>query len=73
MTANKKTDDFIIRDKSDGLSYDLQYISKHRHNPFVKNGKVDADAYIEFVTDYNEFINHQPKPFTKIIDTNMVL
>ncbi len=59
--------------RSAALKKDLTIVSATRHNPFVKNGIVDVDAYIEFVTAFNEFINHEPKPFTPMIDRDMRL
>lgn len=59
--------------ESPSLKKDMEWLSAHRHNPFVKNGQVDADAYLEFVTQYNEFINHQPKPFIEMTGTIMLL
>lgn len=50
------------------LRRDMEIISAQKVNPFFKNGSTDVDAYIEFVTQFNEFINHQPKPFRRIID-----
>ena len=52
---------------------DMERVANDRHNPFIKNGIVDLDAYIEFVTQFNEFINHEPKPFEPIIDRDMRL
>ncbi len=52
---------------------DMDMIASSRHQPFLKDGKVDVDAYIEFVTQFNEFINHTPKPFKRIIDKDMRL
>jgi hypothetical protein len=59
--------------KSKSLREDMRYLSANRHNPFIKDGRVDIDAYIEFVTQFNEFINHEPKPFKPIIDREMKL
>lgn len=50
------------------LRRDMEILNAQKVNPFFKNGKIDVDAYIEFVTQFNEFINHQPKPFRRIID-----
>lgn len=50
---------------------EMESVRRNRHNPFMKNGRVDTDAYIEFVTQYNEFINHQPKPFRPIMGAVM--
>ena len=59
--------------RSGYLKNDMKIIAEQRHNPFFKNEKTHADAYIEFVTQYNEFINHQPKPFRRMIDNDMKL
>jgi hypothetical protein len=56
-----------------GLKNDMAAVADSRHNPFVKNGIVDADAYVLFVCAYNEFINHAPKPFKRMIDIDMRL
>ncbi len=65
--------EFLRLAKSSSLRRDMRHLSSNRHNPFIKDGKVDVDAYIEFVTQYNEFINHEPKPFKPIIDKVMKL
>ena len=49
------------------------FISENRIDPFMKAGEPDADAYIEFVTQFNEFINHEPRLFRKIVDCRMRL
>jgi hypothetical protein len=59
--------------ESDAFRKDMEFIRSHRHNPFVKDGKVDVDAYLEFVEQYNEFINHEPKPFKPMVDKDMKL
>jgi hypothetical protein len=55
------------------LREDMEYLSSHRHNPVLVNGMVDMDRLIEFLTQLNEFINHEPKPFMPIIDKEMKL
>lgn len=59
--------------QSDILKNDMDRVKRQKHNPFLKNSRVDIDAYIEFVTLYNEFINHKPKPFVPMIDKIMKL
>ena len=59
--------------RSEALKNDMAAIAGSRHNPFVREGVVDVDAYIEFVTAFNEFISHEPKPFTPMIDRDMRL
>jgi predicted SnoaL-like aldol condensation-catalyzing enzyme len=58
---------------AEALKHDAEVLRRKRHNPFIKDGRVDIDAYIEFVTQFNEFINHSPKPFRKIVDRDMRL
>ena len=59
--------------RSAALKKDMATMSASRHNPFSKAGIVDADAYILFVSAFNEFINHEPKPFVHMIDKDMRL
>ncbi|MBF0552940.1 MAG: hypothetical protein HQK96_00115 [Nitrospirae bacterium] len=59
--------------KSETLRLDMRRVAAQRHNPFMKNGQPDIDACLEFLMEYNEFINHEPKPFRKIKDTVMLL
>jgi hypothetical protein len=59
--------------ESNAFRKDMETIRANKHNPFVKDGKVDVDAYLEFVEQYNEFINHEPKPFRRMIDKDMRL
>jgi len=74
MKISKKAEEELRKFScSEALRKDMETIASNRHNPFVKEGRVDVDAYIEFVTQYNEFINHTPKPFARIIDKDMKL
>lgn len=55
------------------LRKDMEMLRLHWQAPFIKDGEVDMDAYIEFVQQFNEFINHEPKPFKPMIDKEMKL
>ncbi len=55
--------------QSEKFKQDLKKIKETRINPCMVNGKIDVDLWIKFLTEFNEFINHEPKPFKKIIDT----
>lgn len=59
--------------QSESLRRDMDMVASQRHCPFIRDGEVDVDAYIEFVTQYNEFINHEIKPFRPMIDRDMRL
>ena len=71
--SDKSQEELLKHSQSVAFKNDMKIIAGQRHNPFIKNGNVDVDAYIEFVTQYNEFINHQPKPFRRMIDNDMKL
>ena len=72
MNFFKKSEkEFLKLSSFDSFRKDMNKIRSQRHNPFFKNGKVDVDAYIDFVTQYNEFINHSPKPFKPIKDDDL--
>lgn len=53
--------------KSKKLKEDLRKILTNRYNPFIVDGKIDIDIFLDFVNEYNQFINHTPKPFRKIL------
>ena len=71
--SDKSQEELLKHSQAVAFKNDMKIIAEQRHNPFIKNGNVDVDAYIEFVTQYNEFINHQPKPFRRMIDNDMKL
>ncbi len=59
--------------KSESFKKDIEMLRSQWKNPFIKNGRVDVDAYIEFITQFNEFINHMPKALTPMLDVKMKL
>lgn len=71
--SEKAKQELLKLSGSDSFRKDMQIIRANRHNPFFRDGKVDADAYIEFLNQFNEFINHTPKPFRRMIDKDMKL
>ncbi len=48
------------------LKEDMAAVTRQRHNPFWKDGCFMTEAFLQFVSDYNAFINHRPKAFTPI-------
>jgi len=71
--SKKEKEEFLRISKSKKLREDFENLKEKKHNPFIKDGKVDIERYIEFLNEYNKFINHAPKPFKKIIDKDMRL
>ncbi|MBI5749389.1 MAG: hypothetical protein HZA00_09715 [Nitrospinae bacterium] len=73
MISELEKDELLRLAKSLSMREDMKYISAHRHNPVVVDGKVDMDRLVTFLTEFNEFINHEPKPFKPMIDRDMKL
>jgi hypothetical protein len=67
--AGKKDKFPIAGDKT--LTKDMETIAKNRHDFLLPDKSVDMDKYIDFLTEFNEFINHKKKPFKPIIVKNM--
>lgn len=63
IISDEEREELLAASRSDSLRKDMRSVAARRHNPFVRDGKVDLDAYVRFVCEYNEFINHKPKPF----------
>ncbi|MBI5632027.1 MAG: hypothetical protein HZA15_00880 [Nitrospirae bacterium] len=59
--------------RSEALRDDMDKLKSTWQSPFIRNGAIDTDLYIEFVQEFNEFINHQPKPFRPMIEKDMRL
>jgi hypothetical protein len=55
------------------LREDMRIKAEQKRKQFLRDGKTSADDYIAFVMAFNEFINHEPKPFRRIPDQDMVL
>lgn len=74
MKLSEKAEKELVKlGKSEELKKDMEMLRSQWQSPFIRNSEVDVDAFIEFVQQFNEFINHQPKPFKKIIDREMKL
>jgi hypothetical protein len=58
---------------SAALREDMQTLGRRRACHFRRDGRVDIDLVVTFLTEFNEMINHQPKPFKAIIDRDMRL
>lgn len=71
--SEKEKDELRSLAKSSSLRDDMRHLARNRHNPIMVNGKADMDRLIEFLDQYNEFVNHEPKPFKPMIDKVMKL
>ena len=71
--SEKAEKELVALAKSDDLRKDMAMMKTRWQNPFIKDGEVEIDAYIDFVQQFNEFINHEPKPFKPMIEKDMRL
>lgn len=71
--SEKEREELRSLAKSYSLRDDMRHVALNRHNPFTVNGKVDMDRLLEFLDQYNAFVNHEPKPFKPIVDKVMKL
>lgn len=73
MLTNEEKKELKESAGSRELREDMKILLRRRRNPFIINGKFDLDRYITFLTEFNLFISHNPRPFHKIIDKDMRL
>jgi hypothetical protein len=55
------------------LRSDMAAVSAGRINPFIAGGRVNLDLYIEFLTQFNEYMGHPVKPFRPMAEREMIL
>lgn len=74
MNISRKAEkELVSLGRSETLRDDIDKLKSSWQSPFVRNGEVDVDLFIEFLSQFNEFINHQPKPFRPMIEKDMKL
>ena len=73
LISKSEKDEMLQLANSSSLREDMEYLSSHRHNPVIVDGRVDMDRWLDFLNGFNEFINHEPRPFKPMIDENMKL
>ena len=59
--------------RSTAFKNEMDVVAGGRHNSFIRDGVADVDAYVEFVSSFNEFIGHRPKPFVSMSGSDMRL
>uniref|UniRef100_C6E1Q3 Uncharacterized protein n=1 Tax=Geobacter sp. (strain M21) TaxID=443144 RepID=C6E1Q3_GEOSM len=58
---------------SESLRKDMAHVAATRHNPFLVDGEVSPERVMEFLTQYNDFLNHQMRPPRPFLEKNMKL
>lgn len=56
---------------SSDLRRDMRYLRENRLNPLLAGEENRLDRLIEFLNQYNEFINHTSKPFSPMRTRNI--
>ncbi len=72
LNADEK-EELLRLANSSSMKKDMKYLSEHRHNPVIVDGQVDMDRLLDFLNGFNEFINHEPKPFKPMVEREMKL
>jgi hypothetical protein len=70
MLSEFEKKELLSASQSSSLRNDMRYVAEHRLNRLMV---VDMDALFTFLNSYNEFINHQSKPFRPIVEKIMKL
>jgi len=73
MLSDKEKQEMLETGRSQSIKEDLRRLAAGRHNPMLYKGKVNLDRYIEYLNDYNEFINHHRRSFKPMVDRLMKL
>lgn len=74
MLNKKEKQELLALSKSRTFWEDMRRLKTNRINPFLKkDGEVDINKLIDFLTNVNAFFNHRPKPFKPIKDNLMKL
>ncbi|GLI36970.1 hypothetical protein KI811_15135 [Geobacter hydrogenophilus] len=73
MLSPKAREELKKAAASTELRDDMAAAAALRQPPWMRDGIVDADRWLDYLTEYNKFINHRRKPETSFIETRMLL
>jgi hypothetical protein len=73
MLTDEEKDELRAIAASGSMRRDSKLLSESRFNPFTPGGEVDCDRVIEFLTDYNEFLNHPTGTRRPFMEKKMLL
>lgn len=65
--------ELLTLSKSESLRKDMAQVKASRHNPLLVNGEVSPERVVEFLHQYNEFLNHPVKAPRPFVEKNMKL
>lgn len=65
--------EFLRLAESASLREDMEYLASHRHNPVIVDGRPDLDRLVDFLNQFNECLNHMPRPFVPMREEKMRL
>ncbi|HBR14327.1 MAG TPA: hypothetical protein DD723_02140 [Candidatus Omnitrophica bacterium] len=73
MLDEESKKELLDLSKSAGLRESLRKLAFGSPALFMDNGEVDADKWIDFLTEFGAMMNHEPRPFKRIVARHMVL
>lgn len=74
MTLSRESrEELLALVQSESLRKDMRELARIRRECVSQNDILDMDAWIDFLTQYNEFVNHARKPFRPMIEREMLL
>lgn len=73
MISKSAQEEICDQSRSTTLRSGLDAVTGSPYNSFQSAGNIDVDAYYLFVSEFNEFINHELKLFACIQDSDMRL
>ena len=71
--SNSERDELLRLAGSVELRRDMRYLRDNRISPLQAEGEDRLDRLVEFLSQYNDFINHEPKPFMPMSEVIMKL
>lgn len=66
ILSKEEKEEFLKSSRCLQLEKDFHHIRNNRYLYFAKEGKINLDKYVKFLSLSNSFSNHKKKPFRKI-------
>jgi hypothetical protein len=71
--SDEEREEMLALSLSEDMRKDLATVASNRRNTCMIDGEVSGELVTEFLTQYNEMLNHTMKPFRPFIESNMRL
>lgn len=71
--TDQEKEELVRQSQSARLKEDMRRLSANAHNPLMVDGRIDADRWLTFLNEYNEFVGHTRKPLKWMVERVMKL